>query len=123
MPDRIRCPNHLSFIRGFECCIAGRGPGVPPIAGKWKIVGKPHECEGRIEAAHVRLGTDGGTSVKPSDCYTVPLCSKAHREQHYIGERDFEARYGIDMKKIATGLWQKSPHRLRYEQKRRETDA
>ena len=33
--------------------------------------------------------TDGGTSLKPSDNYTVPLCHKCHQEQHRIGELAF----------------------------------
>lgn len=91
---QLRSPQHLRFIKSHECSITGK-----------------HDCEGRVEACHVRTGTDGGTGVKPSDNFTVPLCSKAHAEQHNIGEPSFEHRYGISMKLIAATLWLRSPAR------------
>ena len=97
---QIRRPSHLTWLRGHECAIAGRNG---------------HACEGRIEAAHVRAGTDGGLGVKPSDCWTLPLCTSAHALQHQIGEAEFERRYGIDMKAIASALWARSPHRRKVE--------
>lgn len=90
----IRSDSHLRWVRGFECCCAASG-----------------NCEGRIEAAHVRSETDGGMGVKPSDRYAVPLCSGHHAEQHRLGEGPFEALYKISMRKIADALWAKSPHR------------
>lgn len=75
--------------------------------------------------------TDGGTSLKPSDNYTVPLCHKCHQEQHQIGELAFwgseekiralikftnalvgcgaSGKYGHDVatKWIITKLWRK----------------
>jgi hypothetical protein len=103
----IRCPAHLQFIRRHECAIAG-------ING--------HVCEGRIIAAHVRIGTDGGAQSKPGDCWTIPLCESltggAHKE-HHRGERSFEKKYDIDTKAMAAELWRVSPARLRYEAKMR----
>lgn len=93
----IRCPQHLAFVRQHECCVSD-----------------VHICEGPIEAAHVRVGTDGGIGQKPSDCYSIPLCSKAHRAQHQTGERSFEAVYHIDMKAVAARLWEISPAGKRY---------
>jgi hypothetical protein len=93
---QIRSAGHLKWIRGHECAVCG---GFP--------LGYP------IEAAHVRTGTDGGMGVKPGDNWTLPLCSHHHRNQHLIGEAEFEAIFGIDMKAIAGALWQKSPHRLK----------
>lgn len=63
-----------------------------------------------IEAAHVRIGTDGGIGLKPGDQWTIPLCSMHHRKQHRIGESTFERIYNIDMKVIAYQLARKSPH-------------
>jgi len=97
---QVRCKEHLKWVRGHVCAVAGR---------------RDHQCSERIEAAHVRTGTDGGMSVKPSDCYAIPLCSDAHAEQHRIGERAFELRYGIDMRKIADELARRSPHRRKWE--------
>lgn len=89
-PSVIRSPAHLAFVRGFVCAVS-------PTYG--------HECGGKTEAAHCRTGTDGGTGMKPSDCYTLPLCTNHHAEQHRIGEKSFEAKYKIDMKAIASKLW------------------
>ena len=93
-PDRIRCPGHLQYVRGFGC-------SVP-------------RCENRdIEAAHVRVGTDGGTGIKPSDRYVIPLCRTHHEFQHR-GERSFAIKYGIDALAIAGSLWNTSPHGVKW---------
>lgn len=92
---QIRSPGHLAWIRGHECSV------------------QQMTCEGKIEAAHVRGGTDGGLSVKPSDCWAIPLCSRHHRLQHQIGEPEFERAYKIRMKEIADALWYLSPHKPR----------
>jgi hypothetical protein len=52
----------------------------------------------------VRCGTDGGTGYKPSDRYTVPLCTACHAEQHR-GELSFWAALQIDPLNIALRLW------------------
>lgn len=41
------------------------------------------------EPAHLRWHTDGGTGMKPSDCYAFPLHYSLHRKQHQIGEPEF----------------------------------
>lgn len=61
-------------------------------------------------AAHVRRGTDGGSSLKPSDRWTFPCCDAHHREQHRIGEISFEAKYALDLKAIASMLAIMSPY-------------
>jgi hypothetical protein len=96
----LRSPSHLQHIRSLACCIAGMDG---------------HVCEGPIEAMHVRGGTDGALAVKPSDCWTLPGCSGAHRLQHQIGEQAFQKRFSIDMKAIASALWRRSPHRHKAE--------
>ena len=96
----IRCPQHLAWVRGHECSIAGR---------------LGHDCAGtKIEAAHVRTNTDGGMGMKPSDCWAIPLCHNAHACQHMIGEEHFENRYGISMRSIAEALWNASPSGKKY---------
>lgn len=64
-----------------------------------------------MECAHVRTGTDGGASMKPSDKWTISLCRQCHSEQHYLGERSFELKHGIDMKALAEAFYKASPHR------------
>jgi hypothetical protein len=61
------------------------------------------------EAAHVRSGADGGTGLKPSDRYSLPLCASCHRTgrgaQHTIGEARFWALLRIDPLNVALKLW------------------
>lgn len=97
---QIRSPQHLAWVRGHEC------------------LALDETCSDRIEAAHVRTGTDGGMGVKPSDCFTVPLCSHHHALQHNMGEGSFENRYGVKMRPAADALWLKSPHRPKVEARR-----
>lgn len=72
---RFRSQRHLKHVRSFACCNC--------------------DSEVNIEAAHVRLGSDGGMGMKPSDYFAVPLCGwreddvGCHRRQHAIGERTF----------------------------------
>jgi len=88
----IRCPSHLKWVRGHNCiCVE-----IDPTG-----------CEGKIEAAHVRRGTDGGVGSKPGDNFSIPLCSNHHREQHTIGEQSFEKRYRFSMLQVADRLWRK----------------
>jgi hypothetical protein len=98
---QIRSQSHMAWVRGHECAVAG-------------TVGM--SCSDRIEAAHVRVGTDGGMGVKPGDNWVLPLCSAHHAQQHALGETTFAALHKINMKQIAAELWVKSPHRRKAEQ-------
>lgn len=66
-----------SWVRGFSCAIGvyGRNPG---------------ECDGLIEAAHVRSRGAGGAAKD-----IIPLCTRHHREQHDAGIRTTESKYAI----------------------------
>lgn len=91
MPE-VRLPAHRAWVRRHRCSV-------------------PDCREGPIEAAHVRCGTDGGQGIKPSDRWVVSLC-RAHRaEQHGIGERAFEDRYGLELVALAEEFARRSPHR------------
>ncbi len=93
--QRDRCPAHLAFVRSHACCVPG--------------------CDGRpIEAAHVRTHGDGGMGMKPSDDRAISLCSEHHRQQHNIGEMEFQRRHGIDMLKLAREFAAASPAWKRY---------
>jgi hypothetical protein len=88
------CPAHRAWVRRHRCSVPG--------------------CEGRlIECAHIKLDTDGGMALKPSDRWTISLCSLHHIEQHQIGERAFEKRYQVDLRDLACEFARRSPHRLR----------
>lgn len=88
--NRWRSTAHCNFVRSHECCVPG--------------------CNQRpIEVAHIRCGTDGGMSQKPSDYHTISLCRFHHAEQHRIGERTFAGCYEIDPWALANEFAAKSP--------------
>lgn len=88
------CPAHRAWVRRHHCCVPG--------------------CERMpIECAHVRHGTDGGTGLKPSDRWVISLCRHHHAEQHRLGERQFERKYGIELAQMAAVFARNSPHRVR----------
>jgi hypothetical protein len=91
-----RFPGHRAWVRGHGCSVPG--------------------CTATdIECAHVRTGTDGATGIRPSDWWTISLCSAHHAEQHRIGEAAFEERYQIDLRALAEQFARASPHRQRWE--------
>lgn len=71
---------HLAFIRKLPCIISG--------------------TDQQIEAAHIRYQTDGGTSLKPSDFWTVPLNTMVHKKQHNIGEKSFWEGNGYTLEEV-----------------------
>jgi hypothetical protein len=86
------CAGHRAWVRRHYCSVPGcrRGP---------------------IECAHVRVGTDGGTGMKPSDKWTISLCEFHHAEQHLLGENVFQQKYRIDMVALASEFARRSPFR------------
>lgn len=99
-PERIRSAAHRAWVRGHICCVLSKHA----FTG-----GPPDRCEAPMECAHVRIGTDGGTGIKPSDIWCIPLCKGHHAEQHAIGELAFEKKYGLNIKRIAEDLARRSP--------------
>ena len=86
-----RCPGHLAFVRGHACSVAGP------------------DCDGPVEAAHVRRGTGAGMGTKPDDGWTISLCRWHHHQQHAVGEVQFERMHGIDLKALAQEFARRSP--------------
>jgi hypothetical protein len=92
-PDApIRCPSFLQHIRGYNCAC---------------VENDPTGCGGKIQAAHVRRGSDGGVGMKPGDNFAIPLCEWHHHEQHSIGEQSFEMRHRFKMLQVADRLWRR----------------
>jgi hypothetical protein len=92
--DGRRCPGHRAWVRRHQCCV----PGCAAL---------------EIECAHVRIGTDGGLAIKPSDRWAISLCHDHHREQHQIGETAFARRYEIDLYELALEFARRSPHLMK----------
>jgi hypothetical protein len=84
-PEFRRRAQHLAFVRQLSCVACGKA--APS------------------EAAHVRLGTDAGMGIKPSDGYSVSLCTSCHELQHRFGELRFWSVLRIDPLNVALRLW------------------
>jgi hypothetical protein len=84
-PDLRRRARHLAFIRQLPCVACGKA--APS------------------EAAHVRSGSDAGAGIKPSDRYSVSLCTSCHELQHRFGELRFWSVLRIDPVNVALRLW------------------
>lgn len=67
---------YLQFIREQICAVYG------------------NDCEGVTEPAHI--GTTG-RGLKSPGYYTIPLCSKHHREQHSVGVLTFQANHLLNV--------------------------
>ena len=105
-PVKFRSEPFKQFVRGFPCILDGK-PG--------------HTCEGKIQFAHVRLGTDGGTGLKPSDYYGVPACFNAHiLTEHQHGGPALQRQFGIDLKAEAERYWKEWPDHYEVERKIKE---
>jgi hypothetical protein len=76
---------HLAFIRQLPCVACDQAPPS--------------------EAAHIRSGSDGGAGMKPSDRFSLPLCTECHALQHQFGELRFWSVLRIDPLNVAFGLW------------------
>ena len=84
-PDLRRRSQHLAFVRQLPCVVCGKA--APS------------------EAAHVRSGSDGGAGIKPSDRYSVSLCTDCHALQHQFGELTFWSVLRLDPLNVAFRLW------------------
>lgn len=73
-----RSEPYKKYVRGFACIV----PDCPAY---------------RRQACHVRTGTDGCKGEKPSDFFCYSGCAIHHEEQHRIGERAFEEKYGVNL--------------------------
>jgi hypothetical protein len=82
---------HRKFVRSHCCCV----PGCPALL---------------VDCAHLRSVARGaGTSLRPHDCFTVPLCRLHHEQQEPAGPDGFGDRHGIDLWAIAAELVRRSP--------------
>jgi len=92
----IRSKAHRQFVARHHCIVCNGGH---PIDAGWTA----------SQAAHVRMNNPCGTSKKPSDEHTVPLCPVHHDSQHDIGEVIFWGDHGIDPHAISRALAENSP--------------
>ena len=87
---RMKDDDHLSFIRKLPSILSG--------------------IEG-VEACHIRYGDPvyrkprTAKGRKPDDCYTVPMTTEEHHQQHSMNEREFWRQMGIDPIQVALALF------------------
>lgn len=88
---RRRDEKHLAFLRTLRCLVCLDNTSV--------------------EAAHLRYSDiraakfNPGVGQKPHDYWTVPLCSRCHREQHEQKEEMFWDHAMIDPLFVAMALY------------------
>lgn len=80
-----RVPEYREWIRSYACLIRYADCSLGVFGS---------------ECAHVKSRGAGGNDV--GNC--VPLCHYHHQQQHAIGIRSFQRRYGIDLYAIAADL-------------------
>lgn len=86
---------YAAWIRTQPCIIRDREARTET----WPLV---HRCLGETQACHVR--SRGAAGFDLGNLY--PGCLIAHHQQHLIGLRSFQARWGIDLKTEAERLYQ-----------------
>mgnify|MGYP003641000743 CR=1 FL=1 len=81
-----RNPAYLNWLRKQNCVVSG----------------KKAQC-----AHHIRLGTNGGTGLKPSDYFCIPLTNEFHttgpNALHLIGEETFLREFKINPLELFVG--------------------
>lgn len=85
---------HEQWVRGWACVA-------------FKV--DPDGCSGKIQCCHHRTAANSGTGIKPHAWETWPGCAAHHTEQHRIGQKAFEIKYGVDCAKEAARLARISP--------------
>jgi len=73
-PGLLRDRKYLDWLREQPCLVTGQ-------IGNSDIE--------TVDPAHFRWGTDGGASMKPSDCFATPLLHSMHAHQGALGEPKF----------------------------------
>lgn len=73
-------PGYVAHVHSYGCLVELEQPGSG-------------ECEGPIEAAHVKSrGAGGGWKNN-----VVPLCRRHHRQQHDMGSDTFAFHHVLDL--------------------------
>ena len=88
MKNIIRSVKHLNFIRSLPCYISEQTPS---------------------QACHIRILSDGGVGIKPSDYLTLPFIYQYHKMQTDLGEQTFYAKFNINPFTLAKDLVIMSP--------------
>jgi hypothetical protein len=86
---RLRDKKYLEWLRSLWCCNCYR-------AGSENV---------QVVAHHIRIGTNGGTGIKPGDNHCVPLCVDCHADLHQIGEATFWENAAKNPHEVSNQFW------------------
>lgn len=82
---------HRRWVKSLPSLISGEVEGVDPH---------------HVSMADPSVGKRGrGRGKRVDDKFVIPLSRRLHDELHAIGEAKFAKKYGLDLVKIALGLW------------------
>ena len=90
-------PEYRDWVRTFGCITPRR------------------ECSGPIDLHHVKSRGAGGKD----QANLVPLCHYHHMNGHSRGWQTFQKQYDVDLRHIATRLWETWVARLPYVEQQR----
>ncbi len=94
-----RDPAYCEWVRQQPCLLGG-GMGVGFHIRVRSLAMKIHQCDGPVQVCHVKSRGAGGDDRRN----VIAMCAKGHDEQHRIGIRSFEKRWGVDLKAEAEKL-------------------
>lgn len=99
---RARVRNEKAF--GSKAAWVRTLPCVVGVSERFRFDGDP-QCEGGMEASHVKSRGAGGTSKD-----LAPMCAKHHHRFHQWGRATFAATYNLDLPALAAqyeAIWQR----------------
>lgn len=93
-------PRRVSVLRDPDYLAWLRENGVCPACKVSRLIYRDRQCASGevIDPAHT---SNNGRGSKGPDSGCLPLCRPHHAESHQIGVKDFEAKYGFDLAKLA----------------------
>jgi len=92
------CREYLDWLKTQKCVITGKRHGMLYRDGTFTC-GRYELANWRtiiVDPAHVRTKRLGGDLWN-----AVPLAHHLHEEQHRIGIKSFQAKYGVDLAELA----------------------
>ncbi len=96
-------PGFRDWIRRQPCILADRDPCE---CGKYVNVGTKRTP---IAACHIRTRRNNGDMGN-----LYPGCAKHHQEQHQMGVKSFEQKYGLNLKVMGREFWERFQEETRF---------
>jgi hypothetical protein len=97
----LRCKAYRDWLRQQRCAVYSQDAVTPD--GAEHCFNMYRYSSNPIDPAHTQ---NNGMRSKGPDSSCVPLC-REHHEEYDRGRKAFEAKYGVDLKKIAAEHWKR----------------